>query len=205
MKITELSLPGAKLIEPSVFGDERGYFMETFSAARYESAGIDASFVQDNVSRSQRGVLRGLHLQHPHAQAKLVSVLDGEVFDVIVDVRIGSPTFGRWHGEYLSSDNKLQLYVPAGFAHGFCVTSDIALFAYKCTAYYQPKCERTIRWDDRRIGIEWPITTVELSTKDRAGVRLESLDSELLPSYETRAAASSWGAPRSSFIQPEMR
>ncbi len=114
-------------------------------------------FVQDNLSRSGQGVLRGLHFQHPHGQSKLVSVLEGEVFDVAVDIRVGSPTFGQWCGEYLSADNKRQLYIPTGFAHGFVVTSDTALFSYKCTDYYHPESERSLRWDDPRIGIEWPI------------------------------------------------
>ena len=157
MRATALSIPEVVLIEPNVFGDARGFFMESFSVARYAAAGIAGPFVQDNVSRSRRGVLRGLHLQNPHAQGKLVSVLEGEVFDVAVDVRVGSPTFGRWVGEYLSAENHRQLYVPAGFAHGFVVTSDDALFSYKCTEYYRPETERTVRWDDPAIGVEWPV------------------------------------------------
>ena len=183
MKVTETSLPDVLLVEPKVFGDGRGFFMESFSVARYAEIGIRAEFVQDNVSRSSRGVLRGLHYQHPHGQAKLVWVLEGEVFDVAVDVRVGSPTFGRWSGEYLSADNKRQIYIPAGFAHGFVVTSDAALFLYKCTDYYHPEAERSLRWDDPRIGIEWPTSNVELSAKDREAPLLDAIAPDLLPPY----------------------
>ena len=183
MKVTDTSLPDVLLVEPKVFGDGRGFFMESFSVARYADVGIREAFVQDNVSRSGRGVLRGLHFQHPHGQAKLVWVLEGEVFDVAVDVRVGSPTFGRWCGEYLSADNKRQLYIPAGFAHGFVVTSDTALFSYKCTDYYHPETERTLRWDDPRIGIEWPASDVELSAKDREAPLLDAIAPDLLPPY----------------------
>jgi dTDP-4-dehydrorhamnose 3,5-epimerase len=183
VKVTELALPGVVLVEPRVFGDARGFFFESFSAARYAEAGIRAPFVQDNVSYSQRGVLRGLHLQHPHGQGKLVHVLRGEVFDVAVDVRVGSPTFGRWTGEYLSADNRRQLYIPPGFAHGFVVTSDDALFVYKCTDYYHPEAERSVRWDDPTIGIVWPLRDVELSAKDRAAPELAAVAPTLLPTY----------------------
>lgn len=183
MKIAATSLPGVLLVEPQAFGDERGYFMETFSASRYAESGIAGPFVQDNLSRSRRGVLRGIHFQHPYAQAKLVSVLEGEVFDVAVDLRVGSPTFGRWHAELLSADNRRQLFVPEGFGHAFAVTSDRALFSYKCTEYYHPECERTIRWDDARIGIAWPMADVELSTKDRAGLALDAVSHDSLPRY----------------------
>lgn len=185
MKVTETSLPDVLLVEPKVFGDGRGFFMESFSAARYAAIGIREAFVQDNLSRSGRGVLRGLHFQHPHGQAKLVSVLEGEVFDVVVDVRVGSPTFGQWCGEYLSADNKRQLYIPAGFAHGFVVTSDTALFTYKCTDYYHPEAERSMRWDDPRIGIEWPTLDVELSAKDRAAPPLDAIPPDLLPPWSS--------------------
>jgi len=173
MNVRELSIPGVLLIEPRVFGDSRGFFMETFNAERYESSGIVGPFVQDNISRSRHGVLRGIHFQHPYPQAKLVSVLEGEVFDVAVDLRPESPTFGRWCGEYLSATNKRQLFIPERFGHAFLVTSESALFHYKCTAFYHPEFERTIRWDDPQIGIEWPVVEVELSEKDRAGVSLE--------------------------------
>jgi dTDP-4-dehydrorhamnose 3,5-epimerase len=136
------------MIEPDVFHDERGYFLETWTMERYSDAGIRYDFVQDNLSFSKKGVLRGLHFQNPHAQGKLVSVLFGEVFDVAVDIRRSSPTFGQWRGEYLSSENKRQIYVPPGFAHGFVVISDIALLAYKCTEYYDRASEKTVRWND---------------------------------------------------------
>lgn len=183
MKVTPTALPEVLLIEPKVFGDARGFFFESYSARRYAEAGIAATFVQDNVSRSRRGVLRGLHYQHPHGQGKLVGVLDGEVFDVAVDVRRGSPTFGRWVGECLSSENKRQLYLPPGFAHGFLVTSDEALFAYKCTEYYHPETERSIRWDDARIGIAWPTEGPVVSAKDHVAVTLDAMPAELLPPY----------------------
>ncbi len=184
MKVTPTALPEVLLVEPRVFGDARGYFFESYSARRYAEAGIAATFVQDNVSRSRRGVLRGLHYQHPHGQGKLVGVLEGDVFDVAVDVRRGSPTFGRWVGECLSSENKRQLYLPPGFAHGFLVTSEEALFAYKCTDYYHAETERSIRWDDPRIGIEWPIDGPVLSAKDDVAVTLDAMPAELLPIFD---------------------
>jgi dTDP-4-dehydrorhamnose 3,5-epimerase len=186
--VTPLGIPEVLLVEPAVFGDARGFFMESFSARRYADAGIPGPFVQDNVSRSRRGVLRGLHLQHPHAQGKLVSVLEGEVFDVAVDVRVGSPTFGRWVGEYLSAGNHRQLWVPAGFAHGFVVTSDDALFSYKCTEYYRPDAERAVRWDDPRLGITWPVDAPVVSAKDQAGLALDRIAAADLPRYVGRAA-----------------
>ncbi|MGI8548491.1 MAG: dTDP-4-dehydrorhamnose 3,5-epimerase [Gemmatimonadaceae bacterium] len=182
MKLLATKLDGVVMIDPTVFGDTRGFFMESFNAQRYADIGIPGPFLQDNISLSQRGVLRGLHLQHPHGQGKLVQALRGEVFDVAVDVRAGSPTFGQWIGEYLSADNRRQLYIPAGFAHGFLVTSDEALFAYKCTDYYHPETERSIRWDDPRIGIHWPTRDVSLSGKDREATLLDDIPLELLPS-----------------------
>ena len=166
MKVRETPLSGVLIIEPKIFGDSRGFFVETFVQERYKEAGIPEHFVQDNLSFSQHGVLRGLHFQNPIPQGKLVYVLEGEVFDVVVDIRIGSPTFGEWHGEYLSGENKHQLWIPKGFAHGFCVTGDKALFVYKCTDYYAPEHEVTIRWDDPTIGIKWPIADPLVSTKD---------------------------------------
>jgi dTDP-4-dehydrorhamnose 3,5-epimerase len=166
-----------------VYGDARGFFMETWHQQRYAAAGLPASFVQDNLSWSKKGTLRGLHFQHPYAQGKLVFVLQGEVFDVAVDIRNGSPTFGQWVGVTLSADNKRQLYIPAGFAHGFCVTSETALFAYKCTDFYQPQAEGGIIWDDPELGIEWPIDTPLLSAKDRTYPRLTELPPERLPQY----------------------
>lgn len=183
MKVRNTSLPGVLLITPQTFGDVRGFFMESFSVDRYADIGIGAAFVQDNLSHSRRGVLRGLHVQHPHAQAKLVWVVEGEVFDVAVDVRVGSPTFGKWCGEYLSADDRRQLYIPAGFAHGFVVTSETAVFSYKCTDYYHPETERSLRWDDPAIGIMWPTSVVELSQKDRDAPTLSALDPMLLPRF----------------------
>jgi dTDP-4-dehydrorhamnose 3,5-epimerase len=148
MKVTETKLPGAVVVEPKVFGDERGFFMKTWHQTRYEEVGLPPRFVQDNLSFSTRGVLRGLHFQHPDQQGKLVQVLQGEVFDVAVDIRVGSPTFGEWEGVILSSENKRQFYVPEGFAHGFLVTGHrSALFSYKCTAQYNPSAEEFVLWN----------------------------------------------------------
>ncbi len=179
MRVSETDLPGVVLIEPTVFDDPRGLFYESWSDARYTDAGISASFVQDSVSRSSRGTLRGLHLQHPHGQGKLVHVLVGEVFDVAVDVRVGSPRFGQWAGAQLSESNRHQLYIPPGFAHGFCVVSDTALFAYKCTDYYHRETEITVAWNDPDIGIGWPVAEPTLSKKDREGQTLKALRKRL--------------------------
>ena len=175
MKIIETKVPGVLIVEPKVHGDARGYFVETYHRERYQAAGIGGEFVQDNRSRSGRGTLRGLHLQEPHAQGKLVSVTEGEVFDVAVDVRVGSPHFGQWVGVTISAENQRQLWVPPGFAHGFCVTSEVALFTYKCTDVYHPECEVGIAWDDPEIGIEWPIESPTLSARDRAHPSLDEL------------------------------
>lgn len=183
MKVTPTNLPDVLIIEPDIFGDDRGYFLETYRANRYAEAGLEVKFVQDNLSYSQRGVLRGLHFQQPHAQGKLVTVLAGEVFDVAVDIRRGSPTFGKWTGVTLSEKNHRQLWVPNGFAHGFCVTSESALFAYKCTEYYHPETEYCIRWDDESIAIDWPIKTPVTSDKDNAGQLLSDIEPNLLPDY----------------------
>jgi dTDP-4-dehydrorhamnose 3,5-epimerase len=183
MELMETPIPGLLVIQPKVFGDERGYFLETYSAARYAQAGIPANFVQDNVSFSSRGILRGLHFQNPGTQGKLVTVLQGEVFDVAVDVRYGSPTFGQWYGLFLSGESKRQFWVPAGFAHGFVVTSESALFSYKCDAYYQPQSEFSILWNDPDIGIQWPIERPQLSAKDERGRRLRDIQSVDLPQY----------------------
>ncbi len=180
MIVEHTPLSGLLLIKPDIFGDERGYFQESWNLRRYTDAGLDRHFVQDNLSFSRKGILRGLHFQNPHAQGKLVSVLRGEVFDVAVDVRADSPTFGQWYGVTLSEDNHLQLFVPEGFAHGFCVTSDTALFAYKCTDFYRPELEFSIRWDDPDIGISWPIEHPELSKKDQAGQRLNDFPRDAL-------------------------
>ena len=170
MKVVETALPGVLLIEPKVFGDERGFFLESWNAAAFAAAGIDAAFVQDNHSRSRRGVLRGLHYQIVEPQGKLVRVTQGAVFDVAVDMRRGSPHFGQWAGSELSADNHHMLWVPPGFAHGFVVLSDTADFLYKCTTPYAPVDERAVAWDDPAIGIDWPLggTVPTLSAKDAA-------------------------------------
>ena len=176
MKISHSKLKGCVIIEPSVFGDERGFFLETFQAVRYEKeAGIDLPFVQDNHSRSARGVLRGLHFQKTKPQGKLVRVVRGEVYDVAVDIRKGSATFGEWEGVILSEDNKKQFWVPPGFAHGFVVLSDTADFEYKCTDYYDPSDEGSILWSDPDLDISWPIANPVLSTKDESAKRLVDL------------------------------
>lgn len=184
MNVMQTVLPGVLLLEPKVFGDERGFFMETWNQARYAEAGLPERFVQDNLSFSRKGVLRGLHFQNPNGQGKLVSVLQGEVFDVAVDIRLGSPTFGRAVSVVLSSDNKRQFFIPPGFAHGFCVTSETALFAYKCTEYYDPRSEGSVLWNDPALGIAWPVSSPELSAKDAAGIPLADFPHERLPAYE---------------------
>ena len=182
MNVSETALPGVLLIEPRVFSDDRGFFLETFQLERYGTAGVPTVFVQDNLSRSVRGTLRGLHFQEPKAQGKLVQVTRGTVLDVVVDVRRGSPTFGRWLGMELSGDSPRQLWIPPGFAHGFCVTSESADFWYKCTAPYAPAAERSIRWDDPAIGIVWPVQQPLLSKKDANAPLLA--DAPVLPNYE---------------------
>jgi dTDP-4-dehydrorhamnose 3,5-epimerase len=186
MKVTSTILEGVVAIEPRVFGDARGYFLETWHRERYAEAGVAREFVQDNLSRSQKGILRGLHLQHPFSQGKLVQVFEGEVFDVAVDVRVGSPTFGKWVGEHLSGENKRQLWIPEGFAHGFCVLSDHALLGYKCTELYHPETELSIMWNDPTLGIAWPVTNPTLSAKDEAGQKLADIPRERLPRYAPR-------------------
>ncbi len=183
MNVDVTAIPEVLHITPKRFGDARGFFAETFQAERYVQAGITLPFVQDNVSRSTRGVLRGLHLQNPTQQGKLVSVLDGEVYDVAVDVRVGSPTFGRHVGVMLSSERLDQLWVPPGFAHGFQVVSETALFVYKCTDTYAPPHELGIRFDDPALGIAWPIAAPSLSDRDRAHPTLAEIDPSRLPAY----------------------
>lgn len=183
MKVTPTKLPEVLLVEPDVFGDSRGFFCETWSRRRYAEHGIDVDFVQDNVSRSQYGVLRGMHLQHPHGQGKLVTVLVGEVFDVAIDVRPDSPRFGQWVGMTLSAENHRQLYIPPGFAHGFCVTGEEALFSYKCTDFYSRQDELGVRWDDPQVGIAWPIRDPQLSDKDKAYPTLAEIPPAALPPY----------------------
>jgi dTDP-4-dehydrorhamnose 3,5-epimerase len=181
MNLIETCLPGVLILEPRVFRDDRGFFLETWNRARYEALGLPADFVQDNVSFSTRGVLRGLHYQHPQGQGKLVTVLQGEVYDVAVDIRAGSPTFGRWVGVYLSGETNREFYVPPGFAHGFLVTSARALFSYKCTTYYAPGCETSIRWDDPDIAIDWPMASVRLAPKDQNAPTLREIALDRLP------------------------
>jgi dTDP-4-dehydrorhamnose 3,5-epimerase len=175
MQFTPTAIPDVVLIEPRVFQDERGFFLETFQARKYEPVGIHSPLVQDNHSGSRRGVLRGLHYQIRCAQGKLVSVSVGEVFDVAVDLRRSSPTFGRWVGASLSAQNRLQMWIPPGFAHGFCVTADWAEICYKVTDYYNPECERTLLWNDSEIGVRWPLpdgAAPVLSPKDAQGTAL---------------------------------
>ena len=179
MNITPTAIPDVLRIEPQVFGDHRGFFMETYQREKFAAAGITVDFVQDNHSGSGQGTLRGLHYQLRHAQGKLVRAVVGEIFDVAVDIRVGSPTFGKWVGEQLSAENKYQLWVPPGFAHGFYVLSEWAEVHYKATDYYAPEWERTILWNDPAIGIEWPLLTGTmplLSAKDVAGKCLADAD-----------------------------
>ena len=183
MKVIQTKLPGVLILEPEVFGDQRGYFLETWRSTRYEEAGILGPFVQDNISFSRKGILRGLHFQYPQAQGKLVQVLSGEVMDVAVDVRVGSPTFRQWVREQLSETNHRQMFIPPGFAHGYCVTSEAALFSYKCTDFYNPATEIGVIWNDPELKIDWPITEPVLSSKDASYPRLKDLPCENLPHY----------------------
>lgn len=185
MKVTPTAHPEVLLIEPAVFRDARGYFLETFHADRYRAAGLPVDFVQDNHSHSSAGVLRGLHYQLRHPQGKLVRVVTGRVYDVAVDIRRGSPRFGQWTGIELSSDNHRQLYVPPGFAHGFCVLSETVDFLYKCTDVYVPGDEYGIAWNDPELGIDWPVVDYVLSDKDQVLPRLR--DSANLPEYRAGA------------------
>jgi dTDP-4-dehydrorhamnose 3,5-epimerase len=180
MNVITCDIPGLLVFEPKVFGDARGFFLETWNRQRYGAAGLDWDFVQDNVSLSRRGILRGLHFQNPGAQGKLVYVLQGEVYDVAVDLRQSSPTFGRSYGLTLSAENKRQLFVPPGFAHGFAVVSEMALFVYKCTEFYAPQNEMTLAWNDPDLGIEWPLAAPQLSEKDARGLRLRDIPRERL-------------------------
>lgn len=187
MQVTETKLPGAFVIEPKVFGDHRGYFLETWNRNRYQQSGISETFVQDNLSKSQRGVLRGLHFQSPAFQGKLVSVIEGEVFDVAVDIRLGSPTYGQWQSVVLSGENKRQFYVPPGMAHGFVVTSETAIFSYKCTDFYAPQDEISLMWDDPSLAIDWPISAPLLSEKDKRGLPLADLPQDRLMRFKSKA------------------
>jgi dTDP-4-dehydrorhamnose 3,5-epimerase len=182
MNILATDLPGVLVIEPVVFRDPRGFFVETYHAERYVAAGVDATFVQDNHSRSERGTLRGLHAQERFPQAKLVRVIEGEIWDVAVDIRLGSPTFGRHVVVTLSADDQRQVFVPAGFAHGFCVLSERAQVEYKCTDYYHPEDELRVLWSDPELGIQWPVEAPNVSEKDRTGLPLRALH-DRLPRY----------------------
>ncbi len=183
MKVIETDLPGCVVIEPAVFGDDRGFFFETWNADRYGEHGLPTKFVQSNVSSSARGVLRGLHYQWPNPQGKLVSVLEGEVYDVAVDIRRGSPHFGRWTAVVLSAENKRQLWIPEGFAHGFAVLSERALFSYLCTAQYDKAADAGVRWNDAAIGIDWPVSEPLLSDKDAKAPFLGDVAADRLPPY----------------------
>ncbi len=184
MNVTPLALPEVLRIEPRVLRDARGRFLESWHAERYSAAGLPAGFVQDNVSVSHRGVLRGLHLQHPHAQGKLVGVVHGAMYDVAVDVRVGSPTFGRWVGETLTPETGWQLWIPGGFAHGFVALADDTVVTYKATAAYDASSELAIAWDDPAIGIDWPLDgSPLLSARDAAAPRLRDVAPDRLPPY----------------------
>jgi len=184
VNVQQTKLGGVLLIEPKVFADERGRFHESFRSREYDAAGIHGPFVQDNISFSKKGILRGLHYQYPHSQAKLVQVLSGEVADVAVDIRTGSPTYGKWIMEILSGKHHRQLYIPAGFAHGFCVLSDGAVFSYKCTEYYDATSDGGVIWNDADLNIDWPIDKPLLSDKDTALPRLCDLAADKLPCFE---------------------
>jgi dTDP-4-dehydrorhamnose 3,5-epimerase len=187
MRKIETSLPGVLLLEPKVFGDARGFFMETYHAEKFRELGIDCDFVQDNHSLSRRGTLRGLHYQLENPQAKLCRVIRGEVLDVAVDIRIGSPYFGKWTSAILSAGNKRQVFVPRGFAHGFFVLSSEAEFLYKCDAFYNPAAERGVLWNDPQIGIDWQISSdmeILLSSKDCTNPTLAGSDQAQLPRFE---------------------
>ena len=184
MKVEATSLEGVLIIEPHLFQDSRGFFMETYQQKKYSEMGIDRTFVQDNLSHSVRGSLRGLHYQLPRAQAKLILAVEGTIFDVAVDIRRGSPTFGQWIGTYLSDENHRQMFVPEGFAHGFCVLSKTADVFYKCSDFYAPDDEGGILWSDPDLGIQWPHTNPLLSPKDSRYPCLQEVPPERLPIYE---------------------
>ena len=186
MQVSETDLPGVHLIKPRVFSDSRGFFKETYQRDRFLEAGLPGDFIQDNHSHSTAGVLRGLHYQLKYPQGKLVSVLQGEIFDVAVDIRRDSPNFARWVGVVLSADNQQQLYIPPGFAHGFCVLSEAADVYYKCTQQYHPEDDFGIAWNDQRIGVQWPLSQVLLSDKDASHLSLEQcLVEDLLPAMDS--------------------
>lgn len=183
MKIITTSIEGILIIEPKTFKDKRGFFMETYNQSRYNASGIKTTFVQDNLSYSLKNTLRGLHFQIKHPQAKLIQVISGEIFDVAVDLRPDSATFGKWTGIHLSDENRRQVFIPEGFAHGFCVLSEFALFYYKCSDFYVPGDEGGIIWSDPDIGIEWPVENPIISEKDKQYHKLSGLTAEQLPSF----------------------
>ena len=187
MKVVSTALEGVCLIEPDVFGDHRGFFMETFHQQRYRESQIGERFVQDNLSYSGRNILRGLHYQLPQAQAKLVQVITGEIYDVAVDIRKGSPTFGKWIGVHLSDENHRQIFVSKGFAHGFCVLSETAHVVYKCTDFYSPENEKGVLWSDPDLSIDWPVKTPILSPKDQEYPCLSEIPSEHLFKFESQS------------------
>lgn len=183
MKRIETTLPEVVIIVPDVYRDERGFFLESYRIDKFEKLGIGVRFVQDNHSKSVKGTLRGLHFQYPHGQGKLVRVTQGEVFDVAVDIRTKSPTFGKWFGTVLNTENMHHMYIPQGFAHGFCVLSDTAELHYKCTDLYVPACDRGILWNDPQIGIRWPVSEPILSKKDQNAPCLTDIPHEHLPRH----------------------
>ena len=184
MKLIKTALEGCLVIEPNVHGDARGFFYESFNSKRFAEAGLDLTFVQTNVSRSEQGVLRGLHYQWPNPQGKLVSVLEGEVYDVAVDIRVGSPTFGQWAAAILSAENKRHFWVPEGFAHGFAVLSERAVFSSLCTEVYLKEVDAGVRWNDADIAVDWPISAPILSSKDETAPFLKEIAAERLPVYQ---------------------
>lgn len=183
MKVIKTAMPGCVVIEPAVFGDSRGFFFESWNAERFAARGLPGNFVQSNVSASSKDVLRGLHYQWPRPQGKLVSVLEGEVYDVAVDIRRGSPTFGKWEAVILSAENRRQFWIPEGFAHGFAVLSERALFSYLCTDVYVKETDAGIRWNDADIGVDWPISGPTLSAKDESAPFLKDIAEDRLPVY----------------------
>ncbi len=184
MQVRQTKLPGVLIFEPTVYSDHRGFFVETWKSEEYRSHGVSHPFVQDNLSKSCFGVLRGMHLQNPYPQGKLVYVVSGEIYDAAVDIRKGSPCFGQWIGIRLNDRNRHQIYVPPGLAHGFCVLSETAIVAYKVTDIYNPPSELSLLWNDPDVGIEWPIPSAVISEKDRLGLRLRNLPPDRLIGFE---------------------
>lgn len=184
VRFHETELPGVLICELTIFSDDRGFFVETFQAEKYAAGGIVGNFVQDNFSHSKQGVLRGLHYQLHQPQAKLVSAISGAIYDVAVDIRKGSPTYGKWAGTILSGENKRQLFIPVGFAHGFCVLSETADVVYKCTDFYNPEDDFGIVWNDPRISIDWPVVSPVLSKKDAELPSIDAMPEEQLPVYD---------------------